>query len=447
MKLFLTLLNIIFVLTAFCQTDRYNPNHFFSIEELQSDLKFYKLNLQKQHPNLYLYTTKAKFKLFFDSLSISITKPMAALEFYNRITLVNSKIKDGHTMILPSEESTNYFAKNASFFPFYLIILDKKGYINMNCSADTSLKDGAEILSINGMKTNDILQELIKRQIHDGENSTYPIWILNNYFKEYFSFSFGHPKVFSIEYKNKIANVEIKNIDALSKDSIKFYKQNKYSNRNPINEQGINVEIKKDVKTAILSIKSFDIEILKSQYHQDFKVEIENAFKKIRNNQCTNLILDLRNNQGGDFEPGRILLSFLLDKPVEFLKGSKEYQAIELLKNRYKNKLYVLINGGSFSITGIVCSYLESTKRAIFIGEETGGNKTNISGESIEIYFPNTKLLCQISTTNFLIQYKKNDGHGIMPKYAVKQNIDDLIMNKDTEKEFVLKLINKNIKQ
>ena len=41
--------------------------------------------------------------------------------------------------------------------------------------------------------------------------------------------------------------------------------------------------------------------------------------------------------------------------------------------NNFKGKVYVLINGGSFSASSIISSNLKSTKRAIFVGEETGG--------------------------------------------------------------------------
>lgn len=173
-------------LTGFSQNNTFNQDYRYSIPDLQTDFQFLRTNLEKTHPNLYLYTPKTKLNLFFDSLYNSIVTPLTEMEFYNLITLLNSKIKDGHTMLLPSKEATNYFNQNGSFFPFYIIIKNDKLYVNMNCSADTSIKAGAEILNINNISTADIINQLLIRQIHDGDNQTYPLWILTNYFKRIF---------------------------------------------------------------------------------------------------------------------------------------------------------------------------------------------------------------------------------------------------------------------
>src|ERR1051325_1265081 len=87
-------------LKSMCQQGDYDPVHLYSIAELQKDFKFLRAKLGRTHPNLYLYTPKVKFDLFFDSLYSCITKPMRDFEFYQLITLLNSKIKDGHTMML-----------------------------------------------------------------------------------------------------------------------------------------------------------------------------------------------------------------------------------------------------------------------------------------------------------------------------------------------------------
>ena len=437
-----------FTLTGFCQSNSYDPTHLYSVSELQTDFKFLQTTLEKTHPNLYLYTPKDKLNLFFDSLYKCIVKPLSELEFYNLVTLINSKVKDGHTMLLPSEEAGNYFTENAKFFPFYIAILNNRLYINMNCSADTSIKEGAEILSINGSDTKDILKYLLTRQIRDGNNQTYPIWILTNYFKEYFSFSFGHPNTFSITYKTSKADKLTKTINALPKDSIRFYRQLKYAKRNSISteKQGITLQTNKQLSIATLSIKTFDADILKSVYNQNFDSTIKEIFNNIYEDRIQNLILDIRNNQGGDFETGKLLLSYLLRQPIKYLPYCSESETIAPKKNSFKGNLYVLVNGGSFSSAVILSSYLETTKRAIFIGEETGGNKIIISGNPIDTILPNTKITFEISTTKYEIKKSHNLGNGIIPKYHTTFTIDNIITDKDITKELALSIISKDKK-
>jgi hypothetical protein len=111
-------LTVLSVLTGFCQASNYDPSYRYSVSDLQADFRFLRANLEKAHPNLYLYTPKAELNLFFDNLYKSITGPMTETEFYNLITLLNSKIKDGHTMFLPGQTALDYGNQNQKFFPF-----------------------------------------------------------------------------------------------------------------------------------------------------------------------------------------------------------------------------------------------------------------------------------------------------------------------------------------
>src|SRR5437762_1899033 len=98
-RLYLLIVVTMFTLTGFCQSNNYDPTHLYSVSELQTDFKFLRTTLEKTHPNLYLYTPKEKLNLFFDSLYKCIVKPLSDFEFYHLVTLINSKVKDGHTML------------------------------------------------------------------------------------------------------------------------------------------------------------------------------------------------------------------------------------------------------------------------------------------------------------------------------------------------------------
>lgn len=427
---------------ALCQDNNFNPDQRFSAEQLQTDFNFLRTKLEKKHPNLYLYTSKEKLTLFLDSLYKNITTPLTAQEFYHHISLLNAVIKDGHTMFLPGEQLTNYYNQHEKFLPFYFAVINNSIYVRMNCSNDSTLKEGTEILSINGINTNDLITQLISRQVRDGNNETYPAWILTNYFKEYYGFSFGHPQRFSISYKKNNTKLVVA-IDALAKDSILFYKKLRYPNKAlAVNEgQGIVCTIDNQLNTATLTIKSFDNGILRSLYKQGFKSAVTKAFAALHDNNINNLIVDLRDNQGGDFKPGVILLSYLLKQPVEFLEGSGQARTIIPAEDAFKGNLYVLVNGGSFSNSGIVSSYLDLTKSAVFIGEETAGNKNIISGEPGDYILPNTKIIAEISTRKYRIRLQDNDGHGIEPFYEITPSIDDIIHDRDPAKTFALQLI------
>jgi hypothetical protein len=399
--------------------------------------------LEKTHPALYRYTTKSSFHAFFDSLDHAIVRPMTEQGFLSLITLLHAKIRDGHTMFLPSEAAMEYDNSKGRFLPFSVAFTAGKLYIVENCSGDSTIQQGEEILGINGASTSAVMLQLLSRQIRDGNNQTYPEWIVNHYFAAYYRFAFGQPDQFSLELKNTSGELHKKQVMALTKDSIKFFRQTRYAYRyRQTNQgQGIILEENKHNTTAILTIKSFDPDLLQSFYKQDYKHVMDSIFMLLNRNQTMNLILDLRDNQGGDFEPGRYLLSYLFIHPARYLMDGKEAKLIQPKAHHFTGRLFVLINGGSFSSTAIVSANLERDQRAIFIGEETGGNKYIISGNPVEGLLPQTKIRSFISTTTFRIIGGANDGHGILPAYPIYTTIGDILTGNDPSKKLALQLI------
>lgn len=448
----------VFMNTSFGQATN-KQEVVFPTEELKADLKYLRTKLENNHPSLFLYTSKSTIDKMFDSLESSILKPLTELEFYKHITIISSIIKDGHTIILPSEESTYYQGNTSNFIPYHFVILNNQLFLDMVCTSDNSIPVGSEIITINNVEASEIIKQLSERQVRDGNNLTYPIWILSNYFRQYYSFIFGHPADFAITYKTN-GQINAASIKALPKDSIYFYRQKNYPNKSFSNlpNEGLKLKIENDKKYAILTIKDFHNDVLKKEYKQNFDKVISSYFEQINNSKIENLILDLRNNQGGDIENGVYLLSYLLDKPFSVVK---EYNCVENNEvkhcngpslgqhnpkaNNFKGKLYVLINGGSFSNSGIVSSCLQANNRATFIGQETGGNPNVIAGFIKDIKLPNTKIQVQVPTKQFVITDKvNNNGQGVLPTHKIEPNLIDIINNIDTELEYTIKLIDKN---
>jgi C-terminal processing protease CtpA/Prc len=207
-----------------------------------------------------------------------------------------------------------------------------------------------------------------------------------------------------------------------------------------------------------LTIKDFHNDILKTVYKQNFKKAIASYFKQISEAETEHLIIDLRDNQGGDIENGVFLLSYLLDKPFSIVKAYFKLKDNQLhtckgpslgqhkpQANTFKGKVYVLINGGSFSNSGIVSSCLKANDRAIFIGQETGGNPNVVNGFTKDITLPNTKIQVQVPCKQLVMTDKtKNTGHGLMPTVPIQANLTTILEDKDTVLEYTIDLIRKS---
>lgn len=435
-----------------------------SASQVREDVAFLRAGLEKWHPNLYLYSGKTEVDTFFDRLYRTLPETMTEREAYGLIATAGSVIRDGHTLFFPSEASTGYHNMHDGFFPFKTWWNGKSLYVALNYSKTQVIPDGAEIISINGVAAAGIMDFCLKGMMHDGENRSYPVWVLNNWFMEYYSYFYGHPDSFAITYLLPDGTIDSKTVKALTKQEIfanreKNYPHIKFGRKE---KDGLLLEINKELKTSILTIKDFHNDILKKEYKQNFKKTINRYFNLIGKSGSEYLILDIRNNQGGAVRYGKILLSHLMNTPFRLVEAYYKVNrsaaadpgkrikkcngpATRTFRPRsdaFRGKLYILVNGGSFSNSGIVASALEHYGRGVFIGEETGGNKHVLCGSVKYIKLPNTGINVEIPTLRFVIRdQQKNMGHGLIPEHLVRPDIEDIIQNKDVVKEYALGLI------
>lgn len=435
----------------------------YTKQQLQQDFAALRKHYETSLANLYLYTAKPQMDKLFDSLYQSIST-MNEREFFNYITPLQSIVKDGHSLILPSKQTTKFHQQHSRYFPFQVYIDSGRLYTVMNFTSDTSIADGTEILAINGKTTTQIIDFLMRRQVRDGNNQTFPLWILNHYFRGYYNISFSYPETYLLKIKttdNQISEVQV---NGTTQDSIAIYKKLRYTKQLATNTKGIYLDTKGN--TAILTIKTWDTKWLRTIYHQNFCKEIDDIFKHLQQNRTTHLIIDLRDNQGGSSQYGDYLLGYLLNQPYQYITGLYKVklhtdtgQLLKQLsgsfmrthqphKNNFTGKLYVLTNGGSFSNSGIFSSCIEKYERGIFIGEETGGNKTVLTGVfgiGNKTVLPNTKIICDRANYRMVItDLKTNTAHGVMPTYQNTPTVNEVIQQTDVVLNKVLELIKQN---
>lgn len=439
----------------------------FSPAQIVEDAEYLHAKLKSKHPHLYLYTAKDSVETFFKTISES-QDSLTALEFYNKISLFSEVIKDGHTLLFPPAETLNFHNNQSAFFPFKLFCKESRLFVEADYSSTGKLEPGSEILSLNDVSGDSILQHCLKRLMRDGHNMNYPFWILNNYFTDYYSYFFGHPASFTIKFRSGAGIVEEWTIPALGKNDILANRSKRYGNRakarglNQTENDGITIEIDSSSSLSILTIRDFDSHVLKRLYQQDFSKSLKAHFSQIRQSPVNNLILDLRGNQGGNLKNGILLLSLLMSEPFQVVErfavvGNSESEDMNARNKDIKGKgtrvfkpqpdaysgnLYVLVDGGSFSNSGIVASAIRHYRRGVIIGEETGGNEKVLCGDESLTVLPNTRLQVYIPTRQFVIRDTPgNEGRGVIPDFIISPTIQGLMSGKDEVLEYCIGLI------
>ena len=286
--------------------------------------------------------------------------------------------------------------------------------------------------------------------------------------------------------KKEIQEKEVKPKVVVDKAKLKAEKKRKtifgYNPETKLYNRNLNF-IEKDSSVAVMKINGFMI----GNYHDFYK----QSFQRIKNNESKVLILDLRNNGGGRLNEITELYSYLADTTFVFLQKSKvvsktslfsadyfkgggiAFKAFKTLvsplyygytffkvhknedgnyyyksgtkphklgENAFKGKIYVLINGGSFSASSIISSNLKGSKRATFVGEETGGAYNGcVAGQMPVLELPKSKVKIRIGLVTVKPFHKSEiDGRGIFPDKEIIPTLEDRINGVDPEMNWIL---------
>mgnify|MGYP006077456365 CR=1 FL=1 len=463
----ITLIPFLFFQTGYAQKK-------ISKSNLKQDLTILKRNLEELHGGLYTYSSKKEINDWFFSTSEHLKDSMGTFEFYRLLAPLNSILKNGHTNV-----SYPSFGDNFYFLPIQLYKYKESFYIKKSFSKQHSELEGVQILEINGIPIDEIFNRLLKNQTRDGNNLSMPDENLSNLFGLEYSIVYGTTPNYDLTlYKeNKRFQVSLPH-KLLNREVIKEYNNGKKL-------KSLSFEMSE--KISVLNFPTFNAKKLKKS---NYKALLKASFAEIKAKNIEHLIIDVRNNGGGDPIPTQELISYLIDEKFVMykdvytktnkIKDRKYYkkQGVFLLnlfswlkvkkisdnhyrrrnkegmdvyspkENIFKGQLYILTNGNSFSATGEFTSFIKHYRsNAYFVGEEVGGNEfQNTSGVSYTITLPNSKQKVTIPLVVFEMNIdSKNSGHGIKPNHWVRNTNENELNGEDSVMGFTLELIKKSM--
>ncbi len=445
------------------------------VEFLREDFKTLRGKLESSQPGLYLYTSKDSLNKIFDSINASFTEPLTSIEFFRRVAPLNGILKNLHTRIWPAAAYEKAMETVLPRFPLDIHWQDNTIYVLRNNSNDTTIEAGSVIRTINGQSSQSIFNTILNCRVRDGFNETYPIAQASRNFSFYYAQMFGTPETFSLDIVtpagiNKTISVQAVKASQIQNGRAVKYKR-KYSQYSEdwdawiaLKEPALQFTSKGDI--GILTVKTFYLPIIEANGQKNYEEFFNNTFTQLLVSNIKHLVIDLRNNHGGTDPVAMSLLSHLHDsvlyyyrqrtsyvKPsTKYIKKDNVYEIvgrgawtgkIKPARTIYKGKVYVLINGYSVSAAGEFIGHLKNLDRAVFIGEEAGGNPIIFTGGvSLPVDLPHTGITGTIPTQQVeMMVSMKNTGHGVIPDHNITPKIDEILQQKDAEMEFALELI------
>jgi len=435
----------------------------YTVQELQEDFNYMRSQIKRRGTVIYLYNTKKQTDQYFDSLYQCIKEPMTAIEFFRLVAPLQAFIKDVHTSVFPGEAIRKSFFENQQLFPIDIEIIDGKVYVQENYSSNPQLNGKQEMISINGVPMDSVIYKCSLMLPRDGYDTGHPISWLNSDFLYYYYFIYGPSEVYQLELKTKEGETQVETIQGMSLKTIWSAIDERYPN---MEERNIYTEVNDSLKTVTLTIRSFSDNDLKVNQKGSLKKIVDEQFEIILKTGYSNLIIDVRGNDGGNSGNAKKVLKYLLNSPFKIKQSvrvvkNKEAEALMKRtrpalygqfergtyrphKKRFTGEVYVLVNSGSTSAAGVFASALDRHNRATFIGTEMGGNPIVLGGS---LWFnskktPNTKIAFMFGDKcSILNNLELNTGHGLIPDIVLENSYESFLLNQDNVMLFALKRI------
>lgn len=193
--------------------------------------------------------------------------------------------------------------------------------------------------------------------------------------------------------------------------------------------------------------------------------EFENALKELSDTKA--LIIDVRNNRGGDQTIARTMLSFLIQSPALWYSAKyrdgefpnninkltysfpdsiyplREYHKINSFIQyncEYYKPIIVLQNEGSNSTTEIFLAGMKHIPTATTLGTTSAGSASNPGFFPL----PNGLFIRVPRQQTYWDIDKMIEKYGVPPDIEVKTTKNDILLNRDTQLEKAIELLKKN---
>jgi len=446
-----------------------------SPDKLKEDLDFLFKTIEEVHPNMYAYTSKEEFASLREQLYKDVNRPMTRLEFYKLTAPVVAAIKNSHTLVRPFvQEFERYFRGGGKVFPLELRWDGPKIILSKNYSS-TALPLAGHVLTINGRSVHEMLA-IFSRLFSTENRSTNPrivteqpnllrflLWLEYGPVESWELKTISNDgKVNSYTIKSaaatEIKGHEAKDDDVASKFSYRYFP---------------------DYNAVLLEIKSFGGELKQFEVFQHvFERFLNDSFRKIRQQKVSNLIIDVRDNEGGTESPVHRLMEYLTSEPYRLyekaeikisaqsseqighfrqklpdrFEGKKQGDIVAIefpLRNppanllRFSGTIFVLTGSRTWSAGTVFASAMKCFNVGTLVGEETPDPPT-LYGSCIFSELANSGLQFMVASKLLVAACSKPDGRGVIPDYEVKQRPEDTAKGIDTVREFTLRLISES---
>ena len=456
---------------------------YLSSEQVRQDIASLRRILFKVHPFPDAYISKDSLLAILTRMDVVAGDSIRRLEWEKQVRSLLVDVGCGHTYLSLKPSSSRH--KPPSFL-LPMRFFSSGGRIWVREVRDTAgrlpLHPGDEIVAINGHGASELLQVFYRHQPADGYNRTFmervcnKEFFLNHLYQKYFS----GDSLQSVTWINGAGETRHAAIGGLRAKQLAgeegtsgdttiqiVYKAKK-------GPQYFYYQKSERGQIGVLRIAAF-----KGKGNRMYR----RAVRDMNHKGVKYCVIDLRDNTGGSYSSSVHIARHVADRPFVAHMNRRMFRSwrdvtlraafsripafllVDIFsptrrwikqghlhfrikykpfkgEKHYNGKVFVLLNGMSFSASSQAATYIQACSDAEIIGTETGGSAFANNGMQIPLYrLKGSGMHIHVPQVHLDYGLGTDRGHGVRPVHRVEYRIQDVLEGKDLEWEVVLRRI------
>jgi hypothetical protein len=456
-------------------------------DQAKQDVRVLTASLKALHPALTKYKTQAEMDAAFAAFETRGNAAKTPVEMYLAATELAAAIRCGHTwtnVLNQQREARAALLDAANKLPFTLTQAENRWLVL--ASADAQVKAGDEVMALGGVPARDIAARMMPYLRADGSSDGKRLRQLNHDRFDFSQMDIVWPLLmppqlgaYSVALKREGRELSA-SVNAITLDARKkaFVAQGIVE---PSDAWTFRIDAPRNA--GVLSLPTFSF--WRSKF--DWKAFLKESFAELNAKRVPNLIIDIRDNEGGDGAISGEIVSYLLAAPFQLANDqpttayervpypivkyldtwdysffdrtgqvttiasgpqaglysvtarAKQSPTIVPAAQTYAGKTFVLIGPENSSATFQFAKLVKESRAATLVGEPTGGNMRGLNGgQLLWVTLPNSGVAVDIPLLAGAYDASTPDA-GISPDVVVPRTYEGRKAGKDEVMEAVWK--------
>jgi hypothetical protein len=424
-------------------------------EAARADLEFLYRSLRSAHYDLYAYRSAAEYDEQFRRISARLAGPMSRLELVRELQPFVAYGRVGHARIeFPIAEYVRAAQEGGTVLPFDVRVDGDRVLVTHSYLDGSRIRPGVELIALDERPVQEIVAD-VSRYV-SGERAYMVHAQLERFFPRWLWVARGSIGRLTVSARSADGDAFVETVAGLPIGQVEPLKS-------AWTETLATREVRLlDERTAYLRPGPFyNVDAGDPMDVDAFRQFVDEAFRKIRSARSQRLIVDVRDNPGGDNSFSDLLVAWFASRPFRFsdrfsikvspeirrqyhersgassdendiiaqmyraMKGKRDGEVFrfELPKvpprrERFEGRVFLLVNRHSYSNAASLAGMLQDYRFAKIVGEETADLPTSYAS-SAQFSLPGSGLVVTYPKGYFVRPSGDETLRGVIPDISI----------------------------